>query len=171
MATSYVSGNIRTIITSNWQNALDLSSVADNLALTLQDTYANGTGANQVQAQFHDQRTLATTTGETLDLRALTCAFGTLTFAKVKTIIIKLTTATTGYRLEVGDDQATANKWTAPFKAATDTVRVEAGGIWHAGSPVDGMTVDATHKYLYIYNPSGGNAVYDIIIIGTGTVA
>jgi hypothetical protein len=167
-----LSGTVRTIISMSAVNTLDLSAVTDAVAKTETNTYANGTGANQVQVQWHDQRTLLTTAGETLDLTALAGgAFGTANFGKVKELIIKLVTATSGYRLQVGDAAGTANKWTAPFADPADIITPGAGGILHLSSPVDGWTVDGTHKLLLIYNPSGGSVVFDIYIAGTGTMA
>jgi len=173
MATSYVAGTLVESINSKFRNTLDLSTIDDSLVKSYSTSLTNGTGANKAQIQWADQRTLLTTAGETLDLRALVgAAFGTALFTKVKYLLIKPITATAGYRLEVG--AADANQFCGslgPLKDATSLAIAGAGGGVKFESPVDGFTVDATHKDLKIYNPSGGSVTYDIIIIGEGSVA
>jgi hypothetical protein len=170
MAITYNQGIITTRIISQCDNALDLRTLPDRIDKTYTQNYTAGTGANQSQIQWADSRSLLTTANETLDLRALTNdAFGTYTFAKLRELIIAVTTLTPGYRLLVGG--AASNAFSAFAADPSDIVYVPAGGIFRISSPVDGFTVDATHKDLKIENPSGGTCAFDIIIIGTGTVA
>jgi hypothetical protein len=176
MGISLVTGTVDIRIDATLRNTTaDSVNVDDKLIAQAADkkTYANGTAAGQANLVFHTQRTLLTTTDETLDLRALTdtegTVFGTYQFSKVRAILVELVTATTGYRLEVG--AASANQFVGPIKDTSDIAVVPASGRWFAESPVDGWTVDATHKDLKISNPSGGSAVYKIKIIGVGTVS
>lgn len=152
-------------------NSLDLTTVTDRLQPIITETYADGTGANKAQVTFHDRRTLATTTAEELDLAgSLKCAFGTVTFTKIKAMIIRVVTTTAGYRLEVGG--AAANAFETFLVAAGDAIKIGAGGTLMLTSPVDGFAVTAdTADLLKIYNPSGGEIIYDIILIGEGSVA
>jgi hypothetical protein len=170
MAQTY-SGVWKAVITNTYANALDLGTVTDNTGVTSTDTIANGTGANNAQVLWHDQRTLTTATGDDLDLAGgLTNAFGTVTFTKIKGLFIEVTTATTGYRLQVGADAS--NPVSTLFGDATDLLVVQAGGQLLLTAPVDGYTVTgATGDILQIYNPSGGSVTYKIMIIGEGSIA
>jgi hypothetical protein len=166
-----LAGTIRAIMSVNFDNALDLTTVRDALSQTFSNTFTDGTGANKAQVMWHDQRTLATTTGEDLDLAgSLSCAFGTVTFTKVKVLLVYVTTTTAGYTLQVGG--AAANQMINWVVDATDKIVVGAGGMLLLTSPVDGYAVTAaTGDLLKVYNPSGGSVVYDIVVIGEGSVA
>ncbi len=157
-------------VSHTYANALDLSTVTDSMGDTITKSITNGTGANKAQVLWHDQRTLATTTGEDLDLAggALTNAFGAVTFTKIKGILLEVETTTTGYRLQIGGD---ANSLPL-FGATTDYLEVQAGGVLMLVAPVDGYTVTAdTGDILQVYNPSGGSVTYNITIIGEGSIA
>ncbi|MCL5105670.1 MAG: hypothetical protein M1133_16380 [Armatimonadetes bacterium] len=156
---------------NTYTNALDLANVVDSFDMSFSDTLANGAGANQAQVVWHDRRSLLTTATEELDLAgALVNAFGTVTFTKIKGIIIDVRTVTTGYRLLIGG--AAANAFETWLGAAGDKIRIDAGGMFCLTSPVDGYTVTAgTGDILKIDNPSGGTVEFDIYIIGTGSVA
>jgi len=148
-----------------YTNALDLTTPEDVLAgLSLSDSLTNGTAADQANAVWHDERTLAATS-ETLDLQTLTDALGlALTFAAIKAIVIKNSATTTAFDLAVGN--AAANPWSACFSDPSDEIIVPPNGIWLWWSPTDAETVDATHSDFKI--DSGANAVtYKIWIIGT----
>ncbi|MCK9570375.1 hypothetical protein M0R72_15620 [Candidatus Pacearchaeota archaeon] len=167
-----ISGSVKVIAKSDFDNVLDLTAPRDSLSKIINKAFTDGTGANKAQVHWTDQRILLTTAGETLDLEALAGAFGVVTFDKIKFLIIEVTTLTTGYRLEVG--AADANQWAGAnqlLKDVSDILRVEAGGVLLWIAPVDGGVVDGTHSDLKIYNPSGGSVTYNIIAIGEGTVA
>ena len=168
-----LTGTIVTTMNPIYTNTLDNELVTSALAAaakTRTQTYANGTGANQVQQMWSDERTLTTTTSETLDLSALAGgAFGTVNFSKIKEIIIQVTTATSGFRLLVGG--GSTNPFTAFVLDPSDKIYVGAGGQVHLSNPVDGYTVDGTHKILTLENPSGGSLTYKITLIGVGSVA
>lgn len=155
------------------QNVLsDDGTVNDVINLTKKIALTNGTGANKAQIPFHTKRILATNTDETLDLYALAgsvgAVFGTYKFTKVKAVIIINESTNTGYRLEYG--AADGNQFVGPLKAADDIAPVAAGGFAAFVSPIDGWTVDATHKDIKFNNPSGGNVAYRLIVIGEGTL-
>lgn len=148
-------------------NPLDLGSVGlpftDSLVLTL----ASGTGANQADRLFTDQRTLAASATEDLDLAGvLTDPFGaTITMAKIKAIIIK---AAAG---NANDVQLTrpASNGVPLFLAAADGIAVKPGGAFVWCCPGTGITVTpATGDLLTVTNSGAGTPVtYDVIIIGT----
>ena len=128
----------------------------------------NGTGANQANLIFRDQRTLGATTSENLDLAgSLTDAYGsTITFARVKLIYVKAATANGGNIIVGG---AAANTFVGPFADATDKVKIPAGGMFQvADAGATGWVVTAgTGDILKVENDDGAEAgTYDIIIIG-----
>lgn len=131
-------------------------------------TMNTGTGASQADKMFSDRRTIALSSNEDLDLAGvLTDPFGvTVTFAKVKAIII---TAASGNTNNVKVKPATTNGFLGPFNAAADTVSIPPGGSFMVAAPVSGWTVTAgTGDLLNIANSGAGTSVtYDIVIIGT----
>jgi len=152
-------------------NQTDGTAVRDEFRRSRQLAYTHGTGNGKAQLCYHVLRSLATTTNETLDLQALLATFGTYKFTKIRAIVVELDTLNSGYRLEIG--ASAANQWAGASQALkdnTDIIRVPAGGRWLAESPVDGFTVDATHKTLKIDNPSGGTVEYRLYILGEGTI-
>lgn len=169
MAQSFA-GSVKVTLAHQYQNALDLTNVVDSLSKGYTDAFTDGTGAGKSQVVWHDQRTVATTSTDDLDLAGvLKNAFGTVTFTKITAIFIKMQTNTSGYKLEIGGDAAPV---TGLFKDPGDIIYLLAGGMFLWTSPVNALalTGGATDT-LQIYNPSGGNVVYDIWIIGEGSIA
>lgn len=127
-----------------------------------------GTGSYQADKLFSDQRTLAASATENIDLAgALTDPFGAaLTFAKVKAIYIR---AAAGNTNDVVVGGVGSNAFIGPFGANTHTVAVKPGGVLLMVAPDSGWTVTAaTGDLLKILNGGGSTSVtYDIIIIGT----
>lgn len=129
---------------------------------------ASGTGANQASNVFYDVRTITASSSENLDLAGtLTNAFGvTLTFTKIKAVIIHASSANTN-NVQVGG--AASNGWVAWVADATDIVSVKPGGtlIWIAPDASGGAVVAATGDILKVANSSSGTSViYDVTIIG-----
>lgn len=148
-------------------NTADLSSPVDSASLSGTITLNSGTGANQADRVFHDQRTLAPSTAEDLDLAGggLTDKFGAaLTFARVKAIMIKAAAANGG-NIEFGGD---ANS-VPIFGAAADFIRIPPGGVFVWTAPdATGVAVTAgTGDILQVNNANGGaSGTYDIIVVG-----
>jgi hypothetical protein len=129
---------------------------------------ADGTGAAQADLLWHDQRTLAASGSESLDLAggSLTDALGTaLTFARVKGLIVA---AAAGNTTEVLVGGAATNAWASWVDAADNEVVVRPGGVVALLAPGTGYAVTAdTGDLLQIANSSSGTSVtYDIVIIG-----
>jgi hypothetical protein len=173
MANSY-SGKATLQILSDHLLDGDLADTHDklnNLKL-VEKTIGNGTGAGNAQVHWHDQFTLAAASDTvTLDLAALTRNIGgTVTFTKIKYFVLKLVTATTGFRatLQSGD----TNGFDKFFASTTDIVNIPADGIFHVEAWTDGMVVDGTHKTIKITHAAGGALqTYHCVIIGEGSVA
>lgn len=169
MGVSLASASVVVAKKFSFRNSLDGRNVEDKLDKSYASALTDGTGANQGQIAYYDERSLPTTNSEELDLTALESAFGVASFTKVKHIIIEVTTLTAGYRLLIGG--AASDAWETALGGAGDIDRVDAGGILVKTSPVDGFAVNSTNKILKIANPSGGGINYSIEIVGTGSVA
>jgi len=159
------------------QKAIDLATpnvplkIAEKvLALTF------GTGVSKANQVWWDRRTLAKTASEELDLAGgQTNAFGgTVTFANVKAILVfnrsdKALGAHTATDAVISVGGAAANEFQGPFEAATDAIRVPAGGMMLITNPsAAGWTVTATDAdLLKILNKDADDeALYDIVLVG-----
>lgn len=143
-----------------------LSNPRDVLTKSIQKSLTNGTGSNQADKIFRDQRTLADGANESLDLAGvLTDPFGsTLTFAKVKAVIIE--NLSTTQTLTVGG--AASNQFINWVGTATDTIKIPPGGVFAICAPLAGYAVTAgTGDLLKILNSAGASCIYNVIIIGT----
>jgi hypothetical protein len=90
-------------------NAKDLVTPQADLVEKIEQSFSDGTGADQAQVIFSDTRTLAGSTNESLDLAGgLPHALGgTITFSAIKAIIVKARDTNTG-NLRVGAGVANA---------------------------------------------------------------
>jgi hypothetical protein len=130
--------------------------------------FAPGTGDDQVQNVFADQRSISASSSENLDLAgSLTDAFGaTITFGTVKVIEVQASCSNTNNVLVGG---AGSNTFVGPFADATDIITVKPCGRLLLMAPKTGWTVTAsTGDILKVANSSSGSAVvYTIKILGT----
>lgn len=126
-----------------------------------------GTAASKADLIFSDQRTLAASATENLDLAGvLTDLLGNvLTFVKVKWIFAKAAAGNTNSVI-IGNG---TNPFVGGFGAGTHTWTIPPGGFIFAAAPVSGWTVTAaTADILKIANSGAGTSVtYDINIGGT----
>ncbi|MCA9100061.1 MAG: hypothetical protein KDA63_02865 [Planctomycetales bacterium] len=156
-----------------FSDSLDLSTVADSSGVEYEKNLADGTSVDQVDKIWHDQRTVAATSNDDLDLTALTnSVFGstiTINFAKVKSILVVNTSTTSGDELRVG--AAASNAFTAPFNGgATSVVEVGADSALLLSSNKDGWSVTGgSADVLRIANPGGNSITYKIVIVGTSS--
>lgn len=167
MATSF-SGNVKLSVSGVYSNTIDIGNISQNIGYASTTTLTNGTGADQANMIFTDTRTLAASNSEDLDLAGgLTDVYGTtITFTKIKGIIIKASSANTN-NVVVGGDASGLVNWVGN---ANDVINVRPGGMFCLMAPdatayaVTGSTGDL----LQIANSSSGTSVtYDIILIGT----
>lgn len=131
-------------------------------------TLTTGNGNNQAQELWHDQRTVAATTADNLDLAgSLTNAWGsTVTFADIVVIAIWIRDPDGTSELRVGPRNQ-SNAWQGPFggTAATDYVESKTGILLFDGYGM-GAVSGASTDVLGIYNSSAQELDYDIVIIG-----
>lgn len=153
-------------LSSELTAAFDLASGSVPLSLKRQFNWPSGTGANQADRIFHDQRTLAASGTEDLDLAgSLTDAFGaTITFARVRGLIVYAAAANTNNVVVGGDTNALLIGG-----AAAHTITVRPGGLFTLFAPdATGYAVTAgTGDILQVANSGSGTPItYDVVVIG-----
>lgn len=160
-------GTIKASLAINESATVDLGSALRQIAANFSLVFDSGTGANQMDLVFADQRTLTASSTENLDLAGtLTQTFGaTLTLAKIKLIYFKAADANTN-DLVIGN---VTNGITSPFGAATHSISVRPGGVFLWACPGTGYTITAgTVDLVKVANGGGSTSVtYDVIIGGT----
>jgi len=159
--------NFRVTLDAQLNKALDLDTPIDPLVYSISLLLTNGTGSGAASQMWHDQRTLGASATEDLDFAAsLTNAFGvTLTFVKIKLVIVKAATTNTN-DVQV---QRIATTGLPLFMADGDGIALGPGEFFIYGSPTTGKTVTATTDDTLTFTNSAGSTsvVYDIIVIGT----
>ena len=163
------SGGIKLSVVGTYTGSVDIGSVTQNLGYDATYTLTNGTGADQANMVFSDTRTLTASSSENLDLAGgLTDVFGTtITFTKIKGIIVKAAAANTNNVLVGGAASAQFVNWVSD---ATDVLVIRPGGMVALVAPdATAYAVTATTAdLLKIANSAGSTSVsYDIILIGT----
>jgi hypothetical protein len=159
---------IDTSILATLTNALDLGTAQAPFSVTKRTNLATGTGANQADLVFTDTRTIAASGTEDLDLAgSLTGPLGgTLTFVKLKALLIR---AAAGNTNAVRVTRPAANG-VPLFLAVSDGLDVLPGGqfLWVAPGAATVTVTPATGDLITVANSSSGTPVtYDVVIIGT----
>ncbi len=142
---------------------LILSNLSDPLSKSSKHKFTFGTGDDQVNVLFHDQRTRTASTSETLSLDGLGGPHDTVNFSKIKGICLA-NVSTTAAVMDVG--AAVANQYVGPWKDATDIITLPAGATFMAIHPNAGWTVDGTHSDLKIEETAALALIYDLLLIG-----
>lgn len=146
-------------------SARDLSIPADNFSVDYTKAFSNGTGANQGNMIWHDQRS-TDGTGEDLDLAGgVTSAFGAaLTFTAVKGILIVASAANSGNVVV----SRPASNGLVLFAAASDALAgLKPGGAFLFTDPsAAGLTVTASTGDLLHVAASSGTVTYDVWVWG-----
>lgn len=162
---------VSVLVNATQANAMDLASASVPLDLQFIASLTNGIGAGQADQIFHDRRTIAASANDDLDLAGtLTNAFGqTVTFAKVKAIVVAAAAANVNNVLVGGD---ATNTFFTYAVAEGDALILRPGATFAlvAGSAdATGYAVTAgTADLLRLSNSGAGSSVtYDVVIIGT----
>jgi hypothetical protein len=147
--------------------AIDLATASTPLEYAKRITMTTGTGAGKADLIFSDQRTIAASGAEDLDLAAvLVDVFGTtLTYVKLKALVVFAAAA------NVNNVRITrpATNGVPLFIAASDGLDVVPGGMfaWVAPNAAAVTVTPATGDLINIGNGGSGTSVtYDVIIIG-----
>ena len=165
--------DVKTSVNWSFQNPLALGTVSDVSKLAYTASLSDGTDANEVDKLWHDQRILSPTAYEDLDLTSLTnTVFGntiTISFAKVKLVLIINTSTTSGDDLLVGGAGSANNAWSAPFNADQDAkIGLPADSTLLLMNKPTGWTVtNSASDKLRIHNPTGNSITYKIALVGT----
>lgn len=126
-------------------------------------TFTNGTGSYQANKHFRKKLTINNASSTTIDLMAAVNERGdTITFSKVKRLWLRLRDPATTIKATVGN--ASTNSFAGFLSVSSCTFDVH--DKFEITSPIDGWTVDATHKDLKIANPGATTITVDISVIG-----
>lgn len=166
-----VTADLSAHVAGSYSGANDLGSVAFTFNQTADAGYAAGTGTGKADKLFSDQRTLAASGTENLDLAGVLAdpLGATLTFGHVKAIYIHAAAANTN---DVCVGGAASNGFVGPFADATDIACVKPGGALLITAPAGaGWAVTAsTGDLLKVANSGGTTGVtYDVVIVGTSS--
>jgi hypothetical protein len=154
-------------LSSTQTNPLDLATGQTPLSYVKSMVLSSGTAANQADRIFHDQRTLAASATEDLDLAGvLTDSFGAaITFARIKALLI---TAAAG-NTNVVNLTRTAVNGVPLFTAAGDGISIlpSGGFAWWSPGATGVVVTPGTGDLLTVANGGAGTSVtYDVVIIG-----
>lgn len=151
-------------------DVLDDQSPRNTLALERKTNWTDGTGANQGQTFFHDERTLAGGANEDLDLsdasNALKDAFGvSLELTAIKLLLVHNKSGN-GASMTVGPPAS--NGWVTAMAVSDLMTIVDGGTFCIEAADASGYAVTATTGDLFtITNLAGGDTLtYSITIVG-----
>jgi hypothetical protein len=155
-------------LTAALTGSTDLQSRSAPLEYAFNKALTSGTGANQADRLFTDQRTIAASGNDDLDLvGSLTDAFGaTVTFAKVKGLIVRAADSNVN-NVVVGGASSTFSTWVTGTNPA---VLVRPGGVlalMAADATAYAVTATSADVLRISNSSSGSDVVYDIVVIGT----
>lgn len=158
-------------LSASLTSALDLQTASAPLSFSRQLRFTEGAGADQADKVWTDERTLAASANEDLDLAgSLTDPFGaTITLARVKGLLVYADADNTNNVLVGGAATNTFINWVSD---ATDQVVVRPGGLLALFTPdATGYAVTAdTGDLLRIANSGAGSAVtYQVAVIGAAS--
>jgi hypothetical protein len=158
---------VRAVIEASLEGAHDFSLPKFTLPAQADIVMLSGTTNGKADVLFADQRTLAASASENIDLAgALADPLGVAAvFAEVTAILVR---AAAGNANNVLVSQAATNGFAGPFTGADEPVSVQPGGAALFVAPNAGWPVTAgTGDLLTIANSAAGSSVtYDLVIVG-----
>lgn len=167
---------IQSSVQAKTQVTGDLANSVTTTNSVLTYNWTSGTGNNQAQYEWTDERTVTTGADDDLDLAGgLTNVAGeTLTFTKIKSIRIENRDTTASNVLHIKPASSNGfGTWiggTTPYIIIRGgySAGVNAGGSFTLVAPdATGYAVTAgTGDVLRITNPNAGSVTYQIIIVG-----
>lgn len=162
-----LTSTVKLAVGAKLTSALDLGTATAPALKEFALTLANGTGANQADLVWSDRRTLAASATEDLDLAGTLAGplGGTLTFARVKALLV---TAASGNTNNVRVTRPAANGLPL-FLAASDGLDVRPGGafLWVAPDATGVAVTAGTGDLLTVTNSAGTTGVtYDVVVLG-----
>ena len=160
--------NISVSVSALHTSASDFTTSSAPLSRMYQQIFTEGTGADQANRIFHDQRTLAASATEDLDLAGvLLDSFGAaITFARIRGLVVAAALANTNNVIVGGAATNTFVNWVG---GATHTITVRPGGVLalFARDATSYAVTASTGDLLRIGNSGAGSTVtYDIVLLG-----
>lgn len=169
-----ISHSSRLTVSDYWVHTStdNVSAPVDKKEYSYEEQYTDGSGADQCQDMYRAQRTVLANDYDSIDFAgSLTDVFGnTLTFSKIKQILIVSQSTTEGDDLEIGG-QATptgGNLMSEIFSGQTDaSIKLKHGGVFLLACPGTGYAVTGGSADVLLVKNVGVNSVtYDIIVKG-----
>ena len=161
-----LTATIKASVAGSHTSALDLGTAEFPFNVAFAKSLSDGTGLDSADRIFSDTRTIAASATDSLDLSgSLTNAYGTVTFARIKAILVK---AATGNTNNVNVTRPASNG-VPLFLAAGDGIPVKPGGafLWVAPDATGVAVTASTGDLLDLVNSGAGTSVtYDIVILG-----
>lgn len=160
MATLDLTAALR--IFGDFESASDLTDAIESLDVGLSKRVTNGTGTDQANEFWSDQRTV-TGAAETLNFvtGTLTNVFGdTITLSKLKGLLIVNTSITSGEDLTLTGDMLTAGIGTMT------SITLTPGGYFLITAPTDGYTIATTGSDELTIDPGSDTITYKIVVWG-----
>lgn len=155
-------------LTAQLTKAVDLSVAAAPMEYRKRFAFTDGGGLNQSQYLFSDQRTLAASAAEDLDLAgSLTDVYGAaLTFASIKLMAFFVPEAAAS---GISVTAKATNGFASWVGAAGDAIKVLPGGLalFIAPGATGYAVTGGTGDLITVTNLSGASAVtYDVLLMG-----
>jgi hypothetical protein len=153
------------------EKALDLSTAKDPLSFEVSTAVAFGVTDGKMDELFHDERTLAISTSEDLDIvGTLTNAFGdVVNLLKVDAIMFKNVSVNANL-IEIGPAAANGFGIGGPWKAAGDANSLGVGGSLMIMAPTAGWAaVAGTADLITVNNTTAAEGKYQIAVLGRAT--
>jgi hypothetical protein len=157
-------------VRNGWTWTANTGNPIDDDNITYEKAFADGSDDNQAEIKWSSEaRTLLDGASETFDLTALARSFFggtlTLTFYKVKAIMIVITSTTAG-KLTIGD--AASAEWAGPLHTDGHTLILDPDSVYLQTNRQYGWGVDDSNKNLKVA-AGGGDVIYSIVLTGTET--
>ena len=159
-----LNGRINLTVDATLTRALDLTTARDALRYVLDEPFTDGSGDGQAQYIWHDQRTIATSANDDLDLAGvLTDAFGqAIMFAKVRALLIRNRSAVA--TLTVGPAAASG---VTGFLGTGEVLPVGATKLLVCNKAASWtITAGSADKIRITNNSAVAVASYDIVVVG-----
>lgn len=173
MAETLSSAAVKITTSASSTTSPDIGTATYSFNESNTSTFTNGTANNQANMVWTDTRTIAASTSEDIDLAGvLTSALNTsITFTKIKAIIVEADSGNTNNVLVGGSSAGIAGMFVLGGDAAIEDVQivVPPEGVFVLTAPKAGYTVTATTgDIIKVANSSSGSSVtYKIKVIGT----
>jgi hypothetical protein len=159
-------------INSELTNPIDLSTPSSLLNFARQMNFSQGAAAGQADMIWHDRRTIAASSTDSLDLTgSLVGPFGgtALTFARIKMLAVAPLAANTN---NINLQRPSASTGVPLFLAAAGGIVLKPGGLflWYDPTAAGVVVTPSTGDIIEVVNAAAGTSVdYDIVIVGASS--